>query len=229
MNRWTVLAAASVAFGSLWLGASWAQQGAATGPPLEVQTTALNRGYLRQPYQARLEARGGITPLKWEVTEGRLPNGITLTPNGEVSGTAAEVGEFHFVVTVTDSGKPAVQRSQPLMLKIVAPLLAEWGRYPKVNGQRLEGSLLVSNETDHDFDLTAIVMAVADNGRATAIGYQRIPVKKNTDSVEIPFGENLPFGAYDLNADVVAEVAATDSIYRARLAPKEKFQIQQGP
>ncbi len=47
--------------------------------------------------------------------------------------------------------------------------------------------------------------------------------------MEIPFGENLPYGSYQLNADVVAEVAATNSIYRARLVPKELLQIQQGP
>ena len=87
----------------------------------------------------------------------------------------------------------------------------------------------MSNQTEQDFDLTAIVMAVNEIGRATAIGYQRINLKKGTAELEIPFGENLPFGSYELDADVVAEVAATNSIYRARLVPKERFQIQQGP
>ncbi len=73
------------------------------------------------------------------------------------------------------------------------------------------------------------MMAVNENGRATAIGYQRIPLKKNTLGLEIPFGENLPRGAYDLNVDAVGEVAATNSIYRARLVPNEKMQVQQGP
>ncbi len=66
-------------------------------------------------------------------------------------------------------------------------------------------------------------------GRATAIGYQRVNLKQGTAELEIPFGENLPFGSYELDADAVAEVAATNSIYRARLVPKERFQIQQGP
>jgi hypothetical protein len=47
--------------------------------------------------------------------------------------------------------------------------------------------------------------------------------------LEIPFGENLPHGSYELNVDAVAEVAATNSIYRTRLVPKEKFQVQEGP
>ena len=63
-----------------------------------------------------------------------------------------------------------------------------------------------------------IVLAVNEHGRATAIGYQHFPLKQNTIDFEIPFGENLTFGSYGVNVDVVGEVAATNSIFRARLA-----------
>lgn len=200
-----------------------------TPEPLTIQTTGLPKAYLRQSYEARLEARGGTTPLKWELTGGSLPAGIVLRDDGELTGTPTETGDFPFTVTVTASGKPAYQRSQQVSLTVVSPLMAQWGRYPKVNGQRLEGSILVSNEMDRDFDLTVIVLAVNEIGRATAIGYQHFPLKKNTDQMEIPFGDNLPPGSYELDADAVAEVASTRSIYRVRLVPKERFQVQQGP
>jgi len=206
-----------------------AQQAGATGPPLVIKTTSLPKGYVRQPYHARLEAQGGITPFRWELTDGSLPTGINLQADGELDGAPSQPGEFSLTLTVTDSGKPTYQKQQKLTLLVVAPLLAQWGKYPVVNGQRIEGSILVANQTEQDFDLTAIMLAVAENGRATAIGYQRLLLKKGTDTTEIPFGENLPFGVYDLNVDVVAEVAATNAIYRARLVPKEKLQIQQGP
>jgi len=208
---------------------SVAQQGAATGEPLEVRTTSLPNAYLRQHYEVHLEARGGITPLRWEVTEGALPAGVVLGQDGILSGAPTETGEFRFTVTLTDSGRPAAQRNQKLVLTVVAPLLAQWGRYPKVTGRRLEGSIIVSNQTEQDFDLTVIMMAVSETGRATAIGYQHLALKKDTTSFEIPFGENLPQGSYELNVDAVAEVAATNSIYRARLVPKERFQLQEGP
>jgi len=208
---------------------SVAQQGAATGEPLVVQTTTLPKAYLRQHYEVHLEARGGITPLRWELTEGALPAGVVLGQDGILSGAPTETGEFRFTVTLTDSGRPAAQRNQKLVLTVVAPLLAQWGRYPKVTGRRLEGSIIVSNQTEQDFDLTVIMMAVNETGRATAIGYQRLELKKDTTSLEIPFGENLPQGSYELNVDAVAEVAATNSIYRARLVPKERFQMLQGP
>ena len=211
------------------VGTSFAQQAAASGEPLVIRSTSLQKAYLRQRYEARLDAKGGITPLRWELSEGALPAGMMLGHDGVLSGTPTETGEFKFTTRVTDSGKPAVQRDQPLILTVVAPLMAQWGHYPKVNGRRLEGSIVVSNQTEQDFDLTAIIMAVNEIGRATAIGYQRISLKKNSAGLEIPFGENLPQGSYELDVDAVAEVAATNSIYRTRLVPKERFELQQEP
>ena len=210
-------------------GRSYAQQAAATGEPLVIQTTTLPRGYLHQLYHAKLEAKGGITPLQWELVEGNLPQGIELHPDGILSGAPATNGEFHFTVNLVDSGKPAAQRKQELVLTVVSPLLLRWGRYPKVNGGRIEGSIIVSNQSEHDFEMTAIIVAVAENGRATALGYQKIPMTKNSGDTEIPFGENLPSGAYQVNVDAVSEDAASNTIYRARLAPEAKLQVQQGP
>ena len=206
-----------------------AQPAGETIQPLVVQTVSLPKAYLRQPFVTRLEARGGVPPIRWEVSEGSLPPGMFLNPDGELEGTPSQTGDFFFTVRATDSGKPAHEVTRQLSLSVTSPLLARWGRYPKINGQRLEGSIWVSNQTDRDFDLTMIVLAVDEIGRATAIGYQHFPLPKNSDEIELPFGENLPRGSYQLNVDVVAEVAATNSIYRARLVPMERFQMQQGP
>jgi hypothetical protein len=206
-----------------------AQQGAATGPELVIHTANLPRGYLHQPYQAKLEAQGGLLPFHWEVSEGNLPQGIDLSPDGTLTGSPQSNGEFHFTVTLTDGGKPAAQRKQELVLLVVSPLLLQWGNTPKVNGQRIEGSIIVSNQSDHDVDLTAVIVAVAQDGRATALGYQRFPIKKDAAEKEIPFGENLPKGSYQVNVDAVAEVPSANVIYRARLVPNEKLQVQQGP
>ena len=210
-------------------GLVYAQQAGATGEPLVVRTLSLPKAYVRQPYEIRLEAQGGILPLKWELTEGALPAGLSVHRDGVLTGTPVDTGQFRFTVNVTDSGNPAYERRQELVLLVVAPLMAQWGRYPAINGRRLEGSVKVSNQTEQSFDLTVIVVAVNENGRATAVGYQRFELKKDVSDFEIPFGENLTHGAYELNLDAVAEVATTNSIYRARLVPKEKFQVQQGP
>jgi hypothetical protein len=46
--------------------------------------------------------------------------------------------------------------------------------------------------------------------------------------MEIPFGENLPHGTYEVNVDAVGEVAATNTIDRTRLVAN-KLDVQQGP
>src|SRR5271169_363614 len=88
----------------VFAGVARAQQGAATGEPLVVETASLPKAYLRQPYEAHLQAHGGIAPLRWEVTEGALASGIVLGRDGILSGIPVETGEFRFTVTVTDGG-----------------------------------------------------------------------------------------------------------------------------
>ena len=205
-----------------------AQQGGATGEPITVQTTSIPKGYVAQQYETALTAKGGITPLKWEVKEGSLPPGVSLHSEGVLVGVPSEAGEFSFTVTVKDSGRPAHEKEQKLVLVVVAPMFLQWGKYPTVNGRRAEGSVVVSNQTERDFDLTVIVVAVDENGRATALGYQHFPLKKNTSALEIPFGENLAHGSYQINVDAVGE-SGTATIYRARLAPKERLVVAEGP
>ena len=206
-----------------------AQQGAATGPPLAVRTPTLEKAYLRQMYFFQLVTDGGITPLKWKLASGSLPPGMNLREDGVIYGMPTAIGNFAFVLTITDSGKPARQLNYPLTLEVMAPMLVAWNPAPKITGQRIEGGLKVSNQTGVDFDLTVIVLAVAENGRATAIGYQHFTLKRQTIDFPIPFGENLPWGAYQVNADAVAEVAETSTIYRARLVTNGRLKLIQGP
>jgi hypothetical protein len=211
------------------LGLPQAQQSGATGEPIWFENTSLPKGFLRQSYHFRLAAQGGIAPLKWELTAGSPPEGIELAVDGSLSGAPLETGSFHFIVTVTDSGKPTQQRKQEFALDVVAPLLVEWSRKPKVTGRRLEGAIQVSNQTGQDFDFTFIALAVDEKGRATAVGYQHFSLNKHTHQLEIPFSENLSRGAYDLHVDTVGEVAATNSIYRVHLSTPERLQVLQGP
>lgn len=96
---------------------SIAQQAGALGEPIVLQTTSLPKGFLRQPYHFKLEAQGGILPLKWEITAGAQPPGIDLSPDGNLTGAPAEVDSFHFVVTITDSGKPTRSQKKRVYLR----------------------------------------------------------------------------------------------------------------
>ena len=201
---------------------SLAQQGAATGAPVTIKTTSLPKGYLQRLYHFEMRAEGGITPLKWTLASGALPSGVRLEQDGVLNGVPTQTGEFSFSVAVTDSGIPKQQITQEFNVVVVTPLVVRWSRPPKVNGTRVDGAIKVSNQTGEDFDLTMIVLAVNENGRATAIGYQHFPLTRNTIDFEIPFGENLPNGAYNVNVDVIAEVASINSIFRGRLVTNVK-------
>jgi hypothetical protein len=195
---------------------------------LSVTTTTLPPAQLRQPYQFQLQAQGGIPLLKWTISRGSLPPGLVLSENGVISGTPTEKGEFPFVVTLTDGSTPPQQKNQAFVFHVVVPLLAEWSPAPSVSGQRIEGAIKVSNQTGHDFDLTMIVVAINENGRATALGYQHFKMQDGAE-MQLPFGEQLPRGAYDVDGTVVAEAVETNSIYRVRLVSPQKLQVAVGP
>ena len=214
---------ALVVFWMLALSSARAQQ--ASLSQFAVATTTLPTGKLRQPYQFQLQTQSGVPNFKWTVTRGALPPGLVLSDNGLISGTPTEKGEFPFVVGVTDSSTPPQQKSQAFVFHVVAPLIAEWNPAPKVNGHRIEGGIKVSNQTGYDFDLTVIVMAINEIGRATAIGYQHVDMKDATE-LQIPVGEQLPRGAYDVDGTVVAEVVETNSIHRVHLVSGGKLHVK---
>jgi len=46
---------------------------------------------------------GGTSPYTYEVSDGNLPDGLTLSTGGVLSGTPTTVGTFNFTITATDS------------------------------------------------------------------------------------------------------------------------------
>jgi hypothetical protein len=50
-----------------------------------------------------LHANGGVPPYSWSISAGSLPDGLTMTPAGDVSGTPNKAGTYLFTANVTDS------------------------------------------------------------------------------------------------------------------------------
>jgi len=182
----------------------------------------------RNEYGFRLQASGGIAPYHWRVINGVLPRGLKLQEHGEITGIPDESGNFQFALELRDSSNPPAEAQKNVALLVETPFSAEWDRKARVNGQRIEGSVKVYNRTGRDFDLTFVVLAVNDIGRATAIGYQHFPLKRDTRDFPVPFGDNLSPGNYTVNVDLVGEEPISKRIFRARLVT-EKESITQGP
>jgi len=78
-------------------------------------------GVVTNSYGFSFSASGGSQGYTWAVTSGALPGGLTLTPDGYLSGTPTVVGTFSFTVTATDSAQPALSGSQAFTLTVDAP------------------------------------------------------------------------------------------------------------
>jgi len=184
--------------------------------PLSITTSALPSATAGIRYQAPLQASGGIAPYSWQLsTGGKLPPGIRLHPHsGRLTGTPTKPGEYHFTIVLSDVNAPPGQVERAFTLTVVAGLTVDWKRAPAVSGTWIAGSLLVSNHTDAAANLTVIVVAVNQIGRATALAYQRFTIQPQAQQ-EIPFGASPGPGTYMVRADAVATFSSAKVTLRA--------------
>jgi hypothetical protein len=197
---------------------------------LVIEPGELPGTYPQGQYHVNLRGRGDYVPtLHWRVESGTLPPGITLDDNGMLRGAAERAGEFHFVVVVRDGGRPQQVVRKGFVIKVVEAITVEWKVPAHVTANRIDGSVAVSNTTADDMDLTFDVKAVAENGRATEIGYQHFPLQRGTVGMTLPFGDTLPHGGYVIYVNVVGEVAKRNAIYRQQMKTPGALQVVVGP
>jgi hypothetical protein len=202
---------------------------AAQSAPLTVVDEPIPTIQADVDFHVLLHASGGVPPYIWSVASGDLPDGISLAPEGLLGGHPTKPGAFTVGLKVEDSGHPSHSASKEFRVVVSASLLLEWLQSPKVRDNRIDGSVQVSNGSKDTFDLTVVIVAVADNGRATAIGYEHFPLKAGATNVQISFGNSLPHGGYVIHADAIAEIPARNAILRQRLETPQPLQVVQGP
>jgi hypothetical protein len=205
-------------------------QAAGNNDGLVIEPTELPTTYPHGRYQVIFRPRGNFVPgLHWKVEKGVLPPGIKLEERGVLHGSAERAGEYRFTLSVRDSGSPQQAVQREFVIKVVEAITLVWQVPAHVTGSRIDGSVEVSNTTVDDVDLTFDVKAVAENGRATEIGYQHFPLTKGTVGMALPFGDTLPYGAYVIYVNVVGEVGAKNLIYREHLQTPRPLRVLVGP
>lgn len=70
-------------------------------------------GTVGAAYQQTLTASGGPPPLRWEAI-GALPDGLTMSESGTISGTPTTIGVFQFQAQVTDAAEATAARTLSL-------------------------------------------------------------------------------------------------------------------
>ncbi|HBY63886.1 MAG TPA: hypothetical protein DEH78_29015 [Solibacterales bacterium] len=89
------------------------------GSALTITSTTLPNGSRGTAYAANLTSSGGSGAVTWIVTGGTLPPGLTVAPNGAVTGTPTDSGTFVFNVRASDSTN--AQANAAVSLTIVDP------------------------------------------------------------------------------------------------------------
>ncbi len=90
----------------------------ASGTPPSITTTSLPNGQQGLSYgSVVLGVNGGQSPYTWSIFSGALPNGVTLSPAGSLSGTPTVNGTFNFVVRVTDSLTQTANASLSILVR----------------------------------------------------------------------------------------------------------------
>jgi large repetitive protein len=87
-----------------------------------IQTGSLPPGEVGEPYMAQLQATGGTGAYTWSLAEGALPDGLTLSPAGAVSGIPTTIGSSPFVVRVTDDAAATHSRAFTLVVAQIQEL-----------------------------------------------------------------------------------------------------------
>ena len=88
-------------------------------PRLIVSTSSLPDANINQPYTAPALAASGAAVSSWTLAGGTLPPGVTLNPNGVISGTPTQSGVFSFTVQANGDG---TSDTKQLSLFVLAPL-----------------------------------------------------------------------------------------------------------
>ncbi|MCK5327553.1 MAG: S8 family peptidase, partial [Candidatus Latescibacteria bacterium] len=93
--------------------------GGALPPILEITTTSLPDGVVGEAYSTTLEAARGTTPYTWSISAGSLPDGLSLSSTGVISGTPTTAGTvINFTAKVMDSSSPAQEATKELSIAV---------------------------------------------------------------------------------------------------------------
>ncbi len=91
-----------------------------TLPYLSILTTTLPGGLVGEAYSQPLTASGGAGSYKWSMASGALPQGLTLSASGVISGSPTAATVSNFTVQASDGTETA---TQALSITVTVPPL----------------------------------------------------------------------------------------------------------
>ncbi len=94
-------------------------------PTITLAPASLSATTVGASYSETLTASGGTGPYTYAATAGVLPDGLTLTSSGVLSGTPTDEGTFNFTITATDSsgGTGPYSGGRAYTIDVAAPVI----------------------------------------------------------------------------------------------------------
>jgi hypothetical protein len=87
---------------------------------MSLTTIGLNAARIGQPYKTKPLVTGGKAPYLFEVTEGKLPEGLAFTADSLLSGKPTGPAALHrFTVRITDASSPPLTLRQAYAMRVV--------------------------------------------------------------------------------------------------------------
>lgn len=140
-----------------------------------ITTAALKSAVVGAPYSQTLSGSGPDSDVTWELAAGALPAGLSLAPNGTISGTATAAGSSTFTVKATAKEKnfgPTRVDSKSFTLAVLAPLSAQISRTTAEVKTRFRATLLgTGGEGPYSWSASGVPagLAVSSAGVVTGV------------------------------------------------------------
>jgi len=156
---------------------------------LQISTAQLSGGFVAGSYSATLAATGGSAPYSWSLASGSLPNGLSLSPGGVLSGTPSLAGSFSFSVQVKDASSATASRNFSINIASPTPSVAITS---PAGGSSVSGTISVSGTASDSVSINSVQVSVDGGSYSNASGTNNWSIGLNTDS--------LADGAHSLSA-----------------------------
>ena len=180
-----------------------------------ITTTSLPNGVVGTAYSQTLTATGD-TPITWTIASGNLPNGLTLSSAGVISGTPTTAGTFNFTVkAINSAGNDTKALSITISTNAVAPVITTTSLPNGTVGSSYNQTLAATGTAPITWSLASgslpngltLSSAGVISGTPTAAGISNFTVKATNSA-----GNDTKALSITIISNVVAPVITTTSL-----------------
>jgi len=164
------------------------------GTPEEVviSTASLPEGILNNSYHASLAATGGADEYTWSVASGALPEGLSLSTAGDISGIPTGSGSASFTAEVS-SGEASATKSLSILVHETVPIgcvCTKTGDLGPMGMRMFQGAELAVEEINAAGGINGALVELLEEDDATdpAKSLERVKKLAEVDGVKVSVG-----------------------------------------